>query len=342
MDNHLNKIKVFAGKNMLWLAIIIMAVIGQILRNTFLSANNISVILYTWAIYGTLAIAETLVLLSAEIDLTVGINAVVSPALAIYLSDAIYKGMTGVGTVRGGYVTSPWWMIIVLTLCISTLIGAVNGILVVIGHIPAFVATIGVQYIVTGIGYIVTKGTPLFMTRVEGSGILGGMRIAEVIPVCLLLFLAISILFIILCNSTKFGMRLYATGGNLNSARLCGINGGKWKFIMYIISGFLSGLTGLIFVSKLQSIDVTHTTGYEMTALAIAIIGGISLNGGVGEVKNTVKAALFMAVLSSVMSMIGAMQYHKTFVNGIFIVMFAIFHKRSDSKRLKKLNIVEV
>jgi len=337
-----NKYKNIIRKQMLWLAIMLGLIIGRILSPYFFAGNNITVILYTCAIYGMLAIAESLVLLVAEIDLTIGISAVVSPALAIYLTNAIYKVSNNGEVVRGGYVTAPWWVIVAFTLLIATLIGLVNAILVVKCRVPAFVATIGVQYAVTGIGYIVTKGTPLFMTKVQGVAFIGGAKLAGVIPVCFILFLLVAIMFIYLCSSTKFGMRVYSTGGNTKSASLCGINTGKWKMFMFIISGLLAGITGVVFTSKLQSIDVTQTTGYEMTALAIAIVGGIELNGGVGNLKNTVKASMFMAILSNVLSMLGFLSYHQTFVTGLFIVLFAIIHKKSDSKRLKELNIVEV
>ena len=335
-------LKSILSRQMLWCAIIVVFIAGRIVSPYFFNGNNITVILYTCAIYGLLAIAESLVLLVAEIDLTIGISAVVSPALAIYLTNAISKLCTGRQIVRGGYVMAPWWVIVVLTLLIAAIIGVINAFLVVKCNVPAFVATIGMQYAVTGIGYVVTRGTPLFMTRVKGSDVIGGSKIFGMIPICLLLFLVIAGLFIFLCTSTRFGMRVYATGGSVRAATLCGINTGKWKMLMFIISGFLAGVTGVIFTSKLQSIDVTQTTGYEMTALAIAIIGGIELNGGVGNLFNTVKAALFMAVLSNVMSMLGLLSYHQTFVMGLFIVLFAVAHKRSDSKRLKKLNIVEV
>lgn len=337
-----NDLKKFFEHQMLWCAIIAVFIAGRILSPYFFNANNITVILYTCAIYGILAIAESLVLLVAEIDLTIGISAVVSPALAIYLTNAIDKVFMGRQIVRGGYVMAPWWVIVVLTLLIATGIGAVNALLVVKCRVPAFVATIGMQYTITGVGYVVTRGTPLFMTRVKGSDVIGGSKLFGMLPVCLLLFLVIAGIFIFLCTSTRFGMRVYATGGSVRAAALCGINTGKWKMFMLIISGFLAGVTGIIFTSKLQSIDVTQTTGYEMTALAIAIIGGIELNGGVGNLMNTVKAALFMAVLSNVMSMLGLLSYHQTFVMGLFIVLFAVIHKRNDSKRLKKLNIVEV
>lgn len=323
-------------------AIIAGLIAGRIVNPFFFVGNNISVILYACSIYGMLAVAESLVLLVGEIDLTIGISAVVSPALASYLGNAICKAATGKEAIRGGYVMVPWWLIVVLTLAIAAMIGVMNAILVVKCNVPAFVATIGMQYAITGIGYMITKGTPLFMSRVKYSDFIGGKKILNMIPVCFFLFLAVAVIFVYLCSSTKFGMRIYATGGNVKSAKLCGINTDLWKMLMYIISGLLSGITGVVFTSKLQSIDVTQTTGYEMTALAIAIIAGIELSGGVGKISNTLQAALFMAVLSNVMSSMGFLSYHQTFVTGMFIVLFAIIHKMRDSKRLRELDIVEV
>ena len=336
------KLKRILRQEILWAAVIAAVLLGRLTNPYFFVRNNLDVMLYTTAIYGTLAIAESLVLLVGEIDLSIGISSVVSPALAIYLANWINQMVNGASLVRGGYVMMPWWVIVVLTMAIATLIGLVNGIIVVKGHVPPFVATIGMQYTVSGIGYIVTKGTPLFMTRVEGSDYLGGAKFMGLVPVCFVLFLVIAVLFIYLTTSTKFGMRVYSTGGSAKSAKLCGINTDRWKILMYIIAGILVGVTSLVFISKLQSIDVTQTTGYEMTALAIAIVAGIELNGGGGRLIDTVKGALFMAILSNVMSNIGFLSYHRTFVTGLFIVLFAIMHKINDSKRLKELNVVEV
>lgn len=336
------KLKRLLRQEVLWGAVILAIVLGRLTNPYFFVSNNIDVILYTTAIYGTLAIAESLVLLVGEIDLSIGISAVVSPALAIYLANWVNELATGANLVRGGYVMLPWWIIVVLTLLISTLIGLINGLIVVKGHVPPFVATIGMQYTVSGIGYIVTKGTPLFMTRVEGSDYLGGAKFLDLVPVCFVLFLILAAVFVYLTTSTKFGMRIYSTGGSAKSAKLCGINADFWKMLMYVIAGTLVGITALVFISKLQSCDVTQTTGYEMTALAIAIIAGIELNGGGGRLIDTVKSALFMAILSNVMSNIGFLSYHRTFVTGLFIVLFAIMHKLNDSKRLRELNVVEV
>ena len=336
------KLKRILRQEILWAAIIAAVLLGRLTNPYFFVRNNLDVMLYTTAIYGTLAIAESLVLLVGEIDLSIGISSVVSPALAIYLANWINKMVNGANLVRGGYVMMPWWVIVVLTMVIATFIGLVNGIIVVKGRVPPFVATIGMQYTVSGIGYIVTKGTPLFMTRVEGSDYLGGGKFLGLVPVCFVLFLVIAVLFIYLTTSTKFGMRVYSTGGSARSAKLCGINTDRWKILMYIIAGILVGVTSLVFISKLQSIDVTQTTGYEMTALAIAIVAGIELNGGGGRLIDTVKGAMFMAILSNVMSNIGFLSYHRTFVTGLFIVLFAIMHKINDSKRLKELNVVEV
>lgn len=336
------KLKRILQKEILWGAVILAILLGRLTNPYFFVSNNIDVILHTTAIFGTLAIAESLVLLVGEIDLSIGISSVVSPALAIYLANWINKLAGGGNMIRGGYVMMSWWVIVALTMLIATVIGFLNGLIVVKGHVPPFVATIGIQYTVSGIGYVVTKGTPLFLTKVEGSAILGGSKFLNFVPLCFVLFLIIAVIFIYLTTCTRFGMRVYATGGSTKSAKLCGIKTDRWKMLMYIIAGALVGFVGLIFISKLQSCDVTQATNYEMTALAIAITAGIELNGGGGRLIDTVKSTLFMAVLSNVMSNIGFLSYHRTFVTGVFIVLFAIIHKLNDSKRLRELNVVEV
>ncbi len=328
-------------KNILIIAIVAEIIIGQLINPSFLTTGNIGVILYSCSALGILAIAESLVLLVAEIDLTVGASAFISPALAIYATNGIYEATTGVSIMRGGYISDGWVLIVIFTFLIAGVIGLINGLLVVKGKIPAFIATIGMQFTIVGIGFLVTKGTPLFLTRLEGAEVLGNANIG-IIPVCFLVFAAVAALFIFLTRKTKFGMRIYATGGNQKATTLCGINPGKWKIIMYLLSGLLVALSGLIFMSKLQAIDVSQIASYEMTALAIAIIGGMELSGGVGSIGGTVTSTFFMAILLNVMSLAGLLSYHETFVTGLMIVIFAIAHKKRDSKRMRELNIVEV
>lgn len=315
---------------------------GAITNHAYFTAMNLSTILYLAAMFGTLAIAETLVLLVGEIDLSVGIICFVSPSLSIYLISWLRQQFGGTSAIRAQYVEAPWLLCVVVILVVSSLIGLINGLIVVRLKVPAFIATMGMSSIVQGIGFVITKGTPLFMNRVNGASWLGNHKLFGAIPMCFFLFLIVGGVYVFLLRYTKFGSRVYATGGNVVAARLSGINPQKWKLIMFVLSGLVSGISAVILLSRLVSIDITQNASYEMTALAIAIVGGISLAGGVGRMLDVMLAALFMAALANAMSGIGLLSYHRDFVTGLFIILFAVIFKRAESRKLKRENIVEV
>lgn len=332
-------------KYMLLIVIVIELVIGYLLNPVFLTTMNITVILFACTLNGIMSIGQSLVLIAKEIDLSVGANLIFAPVFGTYTADAILKAATGEGILQGttGIMTGGWALVVVLTLVYATAVGLGNGFIVTKLKIPAFIATIGMQFVLKGLCYIISNGVPIFMQGVEESKAVGNYSVGGVVPISVILFVAIGLFFLFLCTKTKFGMRLYATGGNLKAAKLSGINTDHWKRVAYVLSGLLVGVASIMYMSRMQGLEISQTaSGMEMNTLAIAIIGGISISGGSGSIAGTIQATFILAILLNILNLMGLMQYWQQFITGALVVVIAVLHKRADSKRLQQLKIIEI
>ncbi len=338
--------KGFLSRYLLLLVLVIEIFVGWLINPNLLTPMNIQVILFACTLNGIISIGQSLVLISKEIDLSVGANLVFAPILAVNVSSIVYQVTTGAGILQGksGFMTGGWEMVVVLTLVFAVIVGVGNGLIVTKCRIPAFIATIGMQFLLKGVSYIVSNGIPIFIKDVEASKFIGNASIGNVVPVSVLVFVAIGLVILFLCNRTKFGMRLYATGGGLKAAKLSGINTDKWKIIAYAVCGLLVGVAAIMSMSRLQGIEITQATkgNYDMNSIAISIIGGIALSGGKGSIAGTMQATAIIAILLNILNMQGLMAYYQLFITGCIIVVIAIIHQKNESRRLKELKIIEI
>jgi ribose/xylose/arabinose/galactoside ABC-type transport system permease subunit len=146
------------------------------------------------------------------------------------------------------------------------------------------------------------------------------LRIGELVPITLLMFLALVFLAYILVNRTKFGRRIVAIGGNEENARLSGIPVDKYKIFTYAISGIYCGVAAVIFASRLDAVTASGGEGYELNALTGAIIGGVTFDGGKGTVIGAFLGCMFMGVLGNVMNVLGASPALQAMISGTVIV----------------------
>lgn len=339
---HVKKLVII--KNLLLLVLIAEIIICYLINSFFLMPTNIQVILFACTINGIISIGQSLVLIAKEIDLSVGANLVFAPMAAVYTTHFFYTIFTGTGILQGstGYMHGGWGMVVVLTLVFSTLVGLLNGLIVTKGRVPAFITTIGMQFFLRGISFIVTKGVPIFFQNVEGSWFVGNASLGGVVPISVIIFFLVGLFVTFITSQTRFGMRLYSTGGGLRAAKLSGINTDRWKIIAFMLCGLLVGIASIMYMSRLQGVDITQSTGFEMTSIAISIIGGIAISGGKGSIVGTMQATIIIAILLNILNLQGLMQYYQAAITGIVIVVIAIIHKVNESKRFKKLKIIEV
>jgi ribose/xylose/arabinose/galactoside ABC-type transport system permease subunit len=146
------------------------------------------------------------------------------------------------------------------------------------------------------------------------------------LPASFIIFAAVTAFMVFLMNKTKFGNRIYSIGGNLRAAKFSGINTAKWKAIAFAFSGLCVGIAALLYCSRMQSIETVQGSGYEMTSIAIAVIGGTTMDGGRGKLENSFIASIILAMVLNLMSLRGLVSWYQTMFIGVIIVAAAIQH----------------
>ena len=281
----------------------------------FLTKTNILNLLRQSSIIGIIATGMTFVVISGNFDLSVGAIAALSGAITMtFLS--------------GG---PNLFLAILVSLTVGALIGAVSGVLVAKVNIPSLIATMGMVTITRGILLLYTGGYPVsgfnnVLSAMGNDYFLG-------IPIPVIVFFTGIILSYIVLSYTKFGRYVFAVGGNEGAARLSGINVDKYKILVFIINGCFAALAGIILVSRLGTATPVAGEGYELDAIASAVIGGTSVSGGEGNILMTIIGVLLISVISNSFNLLGVNIYFQYIFKGLIIL--AAVGLDSYSKRKK-------
>ena len=256
-----------------------------------------------------LAIAETHVIITGGIDLSIGsISAVAGMTAAL----AINQGMSVTVSIFLGLLT-------------GVACGALNGLTVTVLGIVPFIATLGTNSIMRGLIYVMLNGIPLSASSAGeaftwiGQGKLGGW-----LPYPVLFMTVIAVIAVIVMKKSKFGRMIFAIGSNEDAAFLSGIKVKMVKFKVYLLCGFLCSLAGIILTSRVASASPTAGEGDETYAIAAAVIGGASLSGGKGNLIGTIIGAFIIGVLNNGLNLIGLSSFWQQVAVGAVIIL-AVF-----------------
>lgn len=304
--------------------IAIIAVFSSLSPHYFTVANFL-IMSSQVAIFGILAIGMLLVILNGGIDLSVGSILALSGVVAGAMMQGVELDALGV------ILYPPVWAVVVLTLCVGAAVGAVNGVLVAIFKVPPFVATLGVMYVARGIALLMTNG--LTYNNLRGREELGNTGFAWLgfnrlwgIPISVIVLAGIAIIAGLVLSRSAFGRWLYASGGNERAAELSGVPVKRVKITVYVVSGMLSAVAGLVLASQLTSAGPTAGMTYELTAIAAVVIGGAALTGGRGTVRGTMLGAFVIGFLSAGLVIIGVSSYWQTVFTGAVIVLAVLMN----------------
>jgi inositol transport system permease protein len=274
------------------------------------------------SVTGLLAIGVTQVIITGGIDLSSGSVVALSAMVAASLAQesgyarAVFPALTGM----------PALVPIAAGLGVGLVAGLINGALTAYGNIPAFIATLGMMVTARGLAQYYTHGQPVSMLSDQYTWIGSGSR-----PV--LIFVAVAIVFYIALRYTKYGKYTYAIGGNVQAARVSGINVGRHLVVVYAIAGLLSGLGGVITSARAASGQAGMGMSYELDAIAAAVIGGISLSGGVGRITGTVIGTLILGVMMSGFTFLGVDSYIQNIIKGVIIVAAVVVDQYRNRRR---------
>lgn len=300
--------KNFISKYGSLVALIVLCIIITVLKPRFISPLNIRNVLRLASINGLLAVGMTFVCLTGGIDLSVGAVMGCAGMYSAYFAQAS--------------MNLPWFVGVIVGLAMGLAIGVFNGVCVAYLKVPAFVGTLGSMSVAKGLTFILTNSKPIPNLSDSFKKIGGGM-IAGVIPIPIVIFLIILVICFLLLYKTRYGRYVIAVGGNMKAARVSGINVKKITASVYILSGVLASLAGIITTARVTS-GVTNTgDGYETDAIAMVVIGGTSLAGGKGRLWGTIVGILLMVCLSNGLDMLGVSAYYQMIVKG-FVVIAAV------------------
>ncbi|RDV00583.1 ABC transporter permease [Trinickia dinghuensis] len=316
-------------------ALIAIIIIFSCLSPNYFALENFLTMASHVAIYGILAIGMLLVIINGGIDLSVGSTLGLSGVVAGFFMQGVTLKMFGV------VLYPSVWVVVVLCCALGAFIGLVNGILIARFKVPAFVATLGVMYVVRGFALLMTNG--LTYNNLGGRADLGNTgfdwlgfdRLFDV-PVGVLILAVIAVLCSIALNRSAFGRWLYASGGNARAAELSGVPVKHVQIGVYMLSGVCAAVAGLILSSQLTSAGPTAGTTYELTAIAAVVIGGASLMGGTGNIRGTLLGAFVIGFLSDGLVIIGISSYWQTVFTGAVIVLAVLLNAIQYRRRVKR------
>jgi ribose/xylose/arabinose/galactoside ABC-type transport system permease subunit len=281
-------------------------VAASVLSDTFLTARNQANVLRQTAPIAISAMGMLLVILTGGIDLSVGSVS----ALGCVLS--------------ADFITTdhlPIPIAILLTVLSGCLLGAVSGYLVSVHRMPPFVVTLGVMTIARGLALIISKGHPIYLGDIGATLTDFGQSDVWGIPNQVLLTLIVFLVTVFILKLTAFGRLVKAIGSNQEAVRLSGIRVGWYVFAVYIISGGLSALAGIVEAARSGVGSPVVGIGMELDVIAAVVIGGANLMGGRGTALNTIIGVLVLGIISNFMNLQNVPGYHQNVVKGVIILL---------------------
>lgn len=298
------------------IAFIILSAVFAALSPRFLTINNWLNVLLQTATIGIVAIGMTFVIVTAGIDLSVG-------------SVVALTGMTAAVAMRAG---APGVVGIFVALIAGALVGLFNGLSITKLGVTPFIATLATLAMGRGLTLAISSGQTIFSFP-RSYDFFGDGEIASIpVPVILLLLAFIIAHFVL--SRTVFGHSVYAVGGNKEAAHLAGINTSRVELLVYVISGILCGVSGIILMGRLDAALPTSATGLELNAIAAVVIGGASLFGGKGTMLGTLLGALTIGVLANGLNLLNVSPFWTQFIQGAVIFLAVLNDSLNQRKKL--------
>lgn len=292
-----------------------LSAIMAVLSPYFLQTSNLLNILLATSTIGVLAIGATYVISSAGLDLSLGSVLGLSSVVGAWFA------------VEAGF---PWPLAVIACLGAGAAAGWVNGEIITRGHIPAFIVTLGMLGIARGLALVISNGRAIYGLP-DGLVYLGQGRPFG-IPMPVIIFIAVAVVTHYILSHTRFGAHTLALGDNEAAARATGIQVERHRRQLYVFSGLMAGIAGLLFMARVNAGDPTAGLTYELTAITAAIIGGTNLFGGRGSILGTMIGALIMGVLQNGLNLLAVQSYYQQMAIGAVLIL-AVFLDQLQSRR---------
>jgi len=309
--------------------IVALSVLVQILNPSFLSLENLADMAKNTAILSILSVGMMLVIITRGIDLSIGATLALS-------------GMVAASTVATWKDTHPL-VAIALGIAIGLACGSVVGLLVARGKVLPIIASLGLMNIFRGITFLVSDGKWVSANQMPAS--FKGIALSSFLGINALIWIAFVIYLLAWWFLTwnRMGRQIYAVGSNPESARVSGINIERTLYWVYTLMGGLSGLAGVLWVSKFASAQGDTAMGFELSVIAACVLGGVSIAGGSGKISGILMGTLLLGILNNAMPLVNVSPFWQTFIQGsiilIAVMINALVKRRAVRKSMQKRNI---
>ena len=297
------------------LSLVALCVFFSLTNDRFLSVANFTNIFQQVAVIAITAFGMTWVILLGEIDLSVG-------------SIIAVAGMVGAQIIGLGWGFAP---ALVLTLAAGAAMGLFNGVMTAKLLLPSFIVTVATMSIFRGLVSLPTGGAPAM--NMDPTWIAIGANSFLGVPIIIWVVLVLFVVNHVALAHTTFGRKTYLTGGNREAALYSGINVDAMKIRIFMISGLMAAISGILLSSRLYSAQTNAGMSYELDAIAAAVLGGTSLSGGVGTMVGTLIGALIIGVLNNGMNMLSVPYFYQLIVKGLVILIAVYLDVRSKQRQ---------
>ena len=309
----------------LCLFIILLAVVVSVRSPYFLTIKNLEDILLNIAVLSIVAAGQMMVITSGSIDLSVGSTL----ALA--------------GMIVGMTVSENWHLppsvALVMGMGLGIILGSFNGLLVAKGRIPPIIATLGTMSVYRGLTFVVSGGAWVDAHELPDSFKQFARDTVLGVPNLILIMIIVAIIFYYFLNYTRTGRQVYAVGSNPSAARVVGINVNRILFIVFLLSGLLAGMGGVLWVSRFASAQSDSAMGFELQTVAAAVIGGVSIAGGSGTIPGLLLGSLLLGILINALTLVRVSPFWQLAMQGM-VILIAVVSNAAMSQRLQRLQRV--
>jgi len=292
-------------------ALVLLIVVATAIQSRFLSGQEVNIVLGNWTILGLLTLGEAMVIITRNVDLSIGSVL----GLSAYMSGTMFGHLHGVST------TTAIVIAFAVGLGIGMACGIVNGVLVTVGRVPSLVVTLATLYIIRGIAIVIIGGGQVVASSLPDAFFEISLKNFHNVP-----YLAVAVAVVICIGayymrSFRSGRDLYAIGSHPDAARLVGIRVGTRVFTAFVVSGALAGVAGVLWASKYGTLDSTAGSGYELQVIAAVVIGGVAIFGGSGSVIGAALGALLLSTILAALYVVGVSPFWTQAIEGMLILV---------------------
>ncbi len=302
--------------------IVVLVILVTLRAPVFLTTGNIRDIGMDISALLIVAIAQTMVIITAGIDLSVA-------------STLALCAMT-VGTTVRDHPTVPLLLVVFLGIALGALLGSLNGAFVTLGKVPPIIVTLGTMSMYRGLVFVMSGGSWVGASDVTEDFVALAWTKILGIPTLIIFAVLTALMFSYVMKYTRTGRQIYAIGSNLTAAQISGFRVERTQFLVYILSGALAGFAGVLWASRFSVVQNNSALGFELQSVASAVVGGTSIYGGSGTILGTVLGALFIGILANALTLVHISEFWQLAVQGL-VILGAVIINALIARRLQHI-----